>query len=146
VTEANQPVPSPERAAKLAFHKFQRIAVFAATAGFAASTILIFLKLAADRLAPANAQLHSSFEAACALLWPSAVILLGAQTFHGGLVLFLLSAVLNAGYFVFASMFFAAVFDKTQSRAQVLAPVPVTGRSASHRSAAQRPTSSRSVA
>lgn len=146
MNEVRQPVPSPESVARVALHKFRRIAVFAATAGFAASIFLIFLKLAADRFAPTNIHLQSSFEGACALLWPSAIVLLGAQTFHGGFVLFLLSAILNAGYFVFASMFFAAVFDKAHSRAQVLAPVSVTRRSSSHRSKAERANSSRSVA
>ena len=46
------------------------------------------------------------------LLWPSAILMLGAQTYHGGIVLFLLSSCLNAGYFVLATMLLVMVIRR----------------------------------
>jgi hypothetical protein len=132
-------------AVKNSVEKLQRLARGAAALGFLTSATLMALELAIQRLAPATAQLQSPFEAACVLLWPSVILMLGAQTSHGGIVLFLLSACLNAGYFVFASMLFVATFDKVRSRAHVLAPVAVTRESTNHRGS-ERIRSSRSVA
>ena len=50
--------------------RFQRIAVRAAGAGIAASILLGLVKILMDRVAPGSAQLRSSFEAVCAMLWP----------------------------------------------------------------------------
>jgi hypothetical protein len=131
----------------LAMDKFQRIGSRAAAAGIFGSLMLGFLKLAMDRLTPGSAQLQFSFEATCALLWPSAILLLGAQTSRGEFALFLLSACLNGGYFVFAVMFFVAVFDKQRrSRSHVLAPVAATRASVHCRKPEESVASSRSIA
>jgi hypothetical protein len=113
--------------------KFQRMAFRAAAAGFTASLALISLKFLFAQVAPTSASLQSSMEAAYLFLWPSAVLLLGAQTAHGGVVLFLLSACLNAGYFVFATMLVAAALERLRSRARIPARVVATRRSANSR-------------
>src|ERR1700676_1515998 len=118
---------------KHALDNLQRVALRAAIAGFLTSVGLILLQFAIGRFAPASAQLQAFLEAACVLLWPSAVLLLGAQTAHGGVVLFLLSACLNAGYFVFVALLLTTAFDKIRSRARALAPVGVTEQRAGHR-------------
>ena len=74
---------SPDKRAAQIMDRFQRIAVRAAGAGLTASVLLGTLKLTMDRMAPGSAQLRASFEAVCALLWPSAMLLLGAQTPRG---------------------------------------------------------------
>ena len=114
--------PSAGENAKQIMDRFQRIAMRAATAGVSASILLGLLKVSMDRVAPASAQLRASFEMVCALLWPSAVLLLGAQTPRGQAVLFVMSACLNAGYFVFGAMFAAGMLNKVRSRGQVQAP------------------------
>lgn len=124
---------SADAAVKHALDNLQRVALRAAFAGFLTSVVLILLQFAIGRLAPLSAQLQSSFEAVSVLLWPSAVLLLGAQTSHGGVVLFLLSACLNAGYFVFARLLLVAAGDKMRSHSRVLAPVAVTEQRAGSR-------------
>jgi hypothetical protein len=122
-----------DAAFKQATKKFQRIALRAAAAGFMASVALISLKFLFAQVAPTSASLQSSMEAAYMFLWPSAVLLLGAQTAQGGVVLFLFSACLNAGYFVFATMLLAAALEKFRSRIHVPAKVAVTRRAANAR-------------
>ena len=100
---------------KDAADRFQRMALRAAAAGILASLALISLKFAIAHFAPGSVQLQSPMEAAYLLLWPSAVLLLGAQTAQGGVVLFLLSACLNAGYFVFATMLAAEALESLAS-------------------------------
>ena len=111
--------------------KFNGIALRAAVAGFLASVGLISAWWELGRLLPASAHVQSSFEALCVLLWPSAILLLGAQTTQGAVALFLLSACLNAGYFVFAVSLLALAVEKLRSPGRVLAPVSVTARNAS---------------
>jgi hypothetical protein len=117
-----------DSATRQAHEKFQRIARYAACAGVATSVLL-----AALRFLPGTASLHSSVEVACILFWPSAILLLGAQSLEGGVVLFIVSAILNAGYFVFATMLVAAVFEKKRARIQAPAKVAVARRSANAR-------------
>jgi hypothetical protein len=138
---------SPYKNAKEIMARFERMAVRAACAGIAASMTLGMLKLAIDRVAPGSAQLQVSFEAVCALLWPSAVLLLGAQTPHGQAVLFVMAACLNAGYFVFSAMLVAGLLDKVHSPAQVGMPARVAARAyIGPRVTVKRTSSSRSLA
>jgi hypothetical protein len=102
--------------------------VRAAIAGFLTCVALALVQFAIGRAAPSDASLQTSFEAACVLLWPSAVLMLGAQTAQGKVVFFLLSACLNAGYFVFAQLLLVAAFDKIRSHARVLTPVTVSSQ------------------
>ncbi len=52
---------------------------------------------------------------------------------QGGALLFVFSAALNAGYFVFATMMVAAVFEKKQARVHAPAKIAVARRSANAR-------------
>ena len=138
---------SPDQNAKQIMDRFQRIAVRAAAAGMAASVMLGALKLTMDRIAPGSAQLRTSFEAVCALLWPSAMLLLGAQTPQGQAVLFVMSACLNAGYFVFGAMLVAGLLEKLRAQRQVAAPASAANRAYSSPRVTVKPvSSSRSLA
>lgn len=117
---------SENAANQAALDSLQRTAIRAAIAGFLTCVALALVQFAIGRAASSDASLQTSFEAACVLLWPSAVLLLGAQTAQGKIVFFLLSACLNAGYFVFAQLLLVAAFDKIRSHARVLAPVTVS--------------------
>lgn len=117
---------SENTANKAALDTLQRAAIRAAIAGFLTCVALALLQFAIARAAPSGALLQTPFEGACILLWPSAVLILGAQTADGKIVFFLLSACLNAGYFVFAQMLLAVAFDKIRSHARALAPVTVS--------------------
>jgi hypothetical protein len=121
---------SANHATRNPLDKFNGIALRAAAIGFLASVALVSAWWELGRLLPANAHVQSSFEAVCALLWPSAILMLGAQTTQGAVVFFLLSASLNAGYFVFAVSLFALAVEKVRSQGRVLAPVSVTARNA----------------
>ncbi len=123
---------SEEAANRAALDTLQRTAIRAAIAGFLTCVALALVQFAIGRAAP-SASLQTSFEAACVLLWPSAVLLLGAQTAQGKVAFFLLSACLNAGYFVFAQLLLGAAFDKIRSHARVLAPVTVSSQRLSSR-------------
>lgn len=136
----------PEDHAKLIMDRFQRLAVQAACAGFAASVLLGVLKLIMDRVAPGSAQLRVSFEAVCALLWPSAALLLGAQTAQGQAALYIMSACLNAGYFVFGAMLIAGMLDKARSHSSK-SPAGVLARAySSPQVSVKRVSSTRSLA
>jgi hypothetical protein len=93
-----------DRSISQAVSELQRLAWRAAMIGFSISLGIVLLYGATLRLAGTNVGMRSSLEAICVLLWPSAILMLGTQTYHGGIVLFLLSACLNAGYFVLAAM------------------------------------------
>jgi hypothetical protein len=131
---------------KAALDTLQRTAVRAAIAGLLTCTALALMQFAIGRAAPSDASLQTSFEAACVLLWPSAVLMLGAQTAQGKVVFFLLSACLNAGYFVFAQLLLVAAFDRIRSRARVLAPVTVSSQRLSSRQVTEDLGSPRPVA
>src|SRR5882672_8957345 len=93
---------SADHSTRKPMDKFNDIALRAAAVGFFASVALMSVWWELGRFFPSNPLVQSSFEAVCVLLWPSAILMLGAQTTQGALALFLLSACLNAGYFVFA--------------------------------------------
>ncbi len=124
---------SEEIANKAALDTLQRTAIRAALAGFMICVALALVQFAIGRATPSDASLQSSLEAACILLWPSAVLMLGAQTAEGKIVFFLLSACLNAGYFVFAQLLLVAAFHRSRSQARVLAPVTVSSQRLSSR-------------
>jgi hypothetical protein len=133
--------------AKMIMHRFQRLAVRAACAGITASVLLGVLKLIMDRVAPGSAQFRVAFEAVCALLWPSAALLLGAQTPGGQAAIFVMSACFNAGYFVFGAMLIAGLLDKVRSNAQFQASARVLARTySSPRVTVKRVPSTRSLA
>lgn len=100
-----------DRSVNQAVAGLQRLAVRAAVIGMSVSLGITILYTAMPRPA-GNTGMRSTLEAICVLLWPSAVLMLGAQTYHGGIVLFLLSACLNAGYFVLATMLLVTVMPK----------------------------------
>ena len=136
-----------EDQATIIMDRFQRLAVQAACAGITASVLLGMLKLIMDRVVPGSVQLRVAFEAVCALLWPSAALLLGAQTPGGQAVIFAMSACFNAGYFVFGMMLIAGLLDKVRSNAQIEAPARVLGRTySSPRVTVKRAPSTRSLA
>jgi hypothetical protein len=137
---------SEDAANKAALDTLQRTAIRAAIAGFLTCVALALVQFAIGRAAPAHQSLQPSFEATCVLLWPSAVLLLGAQTAQGKVVFFLLSACLNAGYFVFAQLLLAAAFDKFRSHARTLAPVARPGQRMSRRQVTKEIGSPRPVA
>jgi hypothetical protein len=132
-----------DRSVNQAVAELQRIAVRAAVIGFSISLGIVILYMAMPRLAGTNGGMRSSLDGICVVLWPSAVLMLGAQTYHGGIVLFLLSACLNAGYFVLATMMMVTViykfnFATSTSKASVVTgefsgrPISETLRRARH--------------
>jgi hypothetical protein len=92
--------------------EFQRLAMRAAVIGMSVSLGIAILYTAMPRLGTGNTGMRSTLEAICVLLWPSAILMVGAQTYHGGIVLFLLSACLNAGYFVLAALLFVTIINR----------------------------------
>ena len=105
-----------------------RMAIGAAMAGFLTSVALMSLELSLGRILPASGPLQAAFETACAFLWPSAILMLGTQTSRGGVVIFLFSACLNAGYFAFAGAALALAIEKVRA----LAPVAIAPQRADH--------------
>ena len=101
-----------DRSVKQAVVEFQRIALGAAVIGCSMSLTVVILYFATQRIAGANAGMRSALEAICVVPWPSAILMLGTQTYHGGIVLFLLSACLNTGYFVLATMVSVIVIQR----------------------------------
>lgn len=122
---------SANRLTRNPLDKFSGIALRSAVSGFLVSLVLMSAWWDLGRLLPASAHVQSSFEAVCVLLWPSAILMLGAQTTQGVVALFLLSACLNAGYVVFAVSLLVLAVEKLRSSGRVLAPVSVTARNAS---------------
>ena len=117
---------SEDDSVKQAVTKLQRLAVRAAVIGFSISLGVVILYSAMQRFAASKTGMRSALEALCVLLWPSAVLMLGARTYHGGTVLFLLSACLNAGYFVLATMVFVTVIQKFNFAASASKASPIT--------------------
>src|SRR4029077_8730910 len=101
-----------DRSIRQAVSELQRLALRAAMIGFSISLGIVILYGTTLRLAGTNAGMCSSLEGICVLLWPSAILMLGAQTYHGGIVLFLLSACLNAGYFVLVAMMLVTLIHR----------------------------------
>ncbi len=123
-----------------------RMAVGAAIAGFLTSAALMSLELSMGRILPASSQLQAAFETACAFLWPSAILMLGAQTPRGGVLIFLFSACLNAGYFAVAGAALALAIEKVRA----LTPVAIAPQGADHglgeRARSPRPAAAKSIA
>lgn len=126
----------------------ERAAFWAAAAGFAMSFVYLLIFGVAAELEPGIARAPSSLEGLVVFLWPSSILLLGAHTVHGKVVLFLLSAFLNAGYYTFLALFACLVLEKFRSRAQVGATDLVAGEQRVHPAAgiADRMTATRPVA
>src|ERR1700730_17647178 len=101
-----------DRSVNQAVAELQRIAVRAAVIGFSISLGIVILYMAMPHLAGTNTGIRTSLAGICMLLWHSAILMLGAQTYHGGIVLFLLSACLNASYFVLATMVMVTVIHR----------------------------------
>ena len=108
-----------------ALSHLQCVALCAAVAGLHASGAMMALFLWMQRTGANTPSFQASFDLACVFLWPSAILMLGAQSVQGGVVLFGMSACLNAAYFVFVSMFVLAVVDKVRSHSRVPARVSV---------------------
>jgi hypothetical protein len=117
-----------DRSVNQAVDELQRLAVRAALIGFSISLGIVILYMAMPRLAGTNSGMRYSLEGICVLLWPSAILMLGAQTYHGGIVLFLLSACLNAGYFVLATMVLVTAIHRFNLAASPLKAPAVTGQ------------------
>jgi len=115
-----------DRSLNQAVAGLQRLAVRAAVIGMSVSLGIAILYAAMPRLGTGNTGMRSTLETVCVLLWPSAILMLGAQTYHGGIVLFLLSACLNAGYFVLATMLLATVMPKFNFAASASKPSDAT--------------------
>ena len=115
-----------DRSVNQALADLQRLAVRAALIGLSVSLGIAILYTAMPRLAAGNTGIRSTLEAICVLLWPSAILMLGAQTHHGAIVLFLLSASLNTGYFVLATMLLMTFIHKFSFTATASKPSAVT--------------------
>jgi hypothetical protein len=122
-----------DRSVNEAVHALQRLAMRAAMIGFSVSLGIAILYTTMPSLAAGETGMRSALEWICALLWPSAILMLGARTYHGGTVLFLLSACLNAGYFVLAAMVFVTVFHRLNFGASTSKASAVTGQDSGRR-------------
>ena len=101
----------------------ERLAAFAAACGFGISVILCAIYVAA------GPELRASLETLFVFLWPSSLLLIGSRSITGEAILFVLSAVLNAGYFVFLAMGAYSIYYKLSSASeQISAAVPAAAR------------------
>ena len=106
--------------------ELQRLALLVAVMGFSISLAIMILYMATPQVAATAVRIRPALDAISVLLWPSAIIMLGAQTYHGGTLLFLLSACLNAGYFAVASMIVMMLVHRFSFKGSVLKiPAPV---------------------
>ena len=119
---------SVEKLLNYSDENLQRIAFQAAAAGFASSLALLLLYFSVERVS-ASLLLQSALYTACVLLWPSGILLLGAHTAHGGVALFLLSACINSGYFVFMAMLLVTALERIHSRSIWLLRSPAVSAS-----------------
>jgi hypothetical protein len=92
----------------------ERIAAWAAGAGFGLSAILMLAYRAVGNGATGGLAFRAAMESAFVLIWPSAILMTGAQSTKGGAILFLLSAALNAAYFVFVSLSAYLLYGKLE--------------------------------
>ena len=93
----------------------ERIAAWAAATGFGISALLMNAYRDAVNSAWGLFDQHAPIQAAFALLWPTSILLRGAQSSQGLAILFLLSAALNAAYFVFVSLTAFLLYEKMES-------------------------------
>jgi hypothetical protein len=92
----------------------ERIAAWAAGAGFGLSALLMLVYRAAAENATTGYDLRTAMETAFVFIWPSAILMTGAQSTQGGAILFLFSATLNAAYFVFVSLSAYLLYGKLE--------------------------------
>jgi hypothetical protein len=93
----------------------ERIATWAASTGFAVSALLMISYRDAANSAWGLFDLRAPIQAAFVFLWPSSLLLRGAHTAEGSAILFLFSAALNAGYYVFVSLAAFLLHGKLES-------------------------------
>ena len=94
----------------------ERAALTSAACGFAISFIFLAIRGVSTELQTSSAYAPTSIDAALVFLWPSSVLLWGAQSVQGKIVLFLLSAFLNAGYYTFVALSVCGILEKFRSR------------------------------
>jgi len=82
----------------------ERIAVGAAAIGFGMSLFFLYLYAAVGDAGADGLELRTALERIFVFFWPSAILLAGTQTLRGGIAIFMLSASLNAVYYVFVSL------------------------------------------
>ena len=115
----------------------ERFAAMAAGLGFVVSLVGLLAYVYAGHHPLLGASFRSSLEASFVFLWPSAILMLGAQSLQGQIVLFLLSASLNAGYFGAIALLVYVVRHKLQTAAQRATPALATARNSSAHSLRQ---------
>jgi hypothetical protein len=93
----------------------ERIATWAAGTGFGLSALLLLVYRAAANGAWGGIEFRSALEAAFVLVWPSSILMKGAQSSQGGAILFLFSAALNAAYFAFVSLSAYLLYGKFET-------------------------------
>ena len=82
----------------------ERIAAGAAGIGFSLSVFFLYLYTSVGNAGADGLELRAALEKIFVFFWPSAILLTATQTLQGGIVLFLLSASLNAVYYVLVSL------------------------------------------
>jgi hypothetical protein len=82
----------------------ERVAAGAAAIGFGMSVFFLYLHGAVGNAGANGLELRAALEKVFVLFWPTAILLVGTHTLQGGIPLFLLSASLNAVYYVFVSL------------------------------------------
>jgi hypothetical protein len=90
----------------------ERIAAGAAGIGFSLSVFFLYLYTSVGNAGAGGLELRAALEKIFVFFWPSAILLTATQTLHGGIALFLLSASLNAVYYVFVSLAAYALHNK----------------------------------
>jgi hypothetical protein len=92
----------------------ERIAVWAASTGFAVSALLMISYRDGANSAWGLFDLRAPIQAAFVFVWPTSLLLRGAHTAEGSAILFLFSAALNAGYYVFVSLAAFLLYGKLE--------------------------------
>jgi len=101
----------------------ERAALLAAAAGFTVSFVFLLAHGISTELQASAPYAPTTLDATYFFLSPSSTLLLGAQSAQGTIVLSLLSAFLNAGYYTFAMLLILGIREKFRSVSP--APVPV---------------------
>jgi len=101
----------------------ERAALLAAASGFAVSFALLLTHGIPAELPASASYAPAALDATTFFLAPSSILLLGAQSAQGKVILSLLSAFLNAGYYTFAMLLILGIREKFRSVSP--APVPV---------------------
>ena len=99
----------------------ERAALLAAASGFAVSFVFLLTHGISAELRASASYAPTSLDATSFFLSPSSILLLGAQSAQGTIVLSLLSAFLNAGYYTFAMLLILGIREKFRS----VSPAPV---------------------